>query len=374
MDNEYNRVYQFKITLKDIKPSIWRRIQVPESYSFWDLHVAIQDAMGWFDEHLHAFYIKNPGTGKQEEMVCYIDPIIENEYGKTMVWDRNISEYFTPKNSSGLYVYDYGDYWQHEIILEKILLGKEEIDYPICIAGKNNCPPEDCGGPSGYANLLQSISDPDGEGYEEIMEWLGDGFDPGYFNVEGLVFDDPGERWDEAFGEFEEPDEEYLTWPDKITKESKTDSLMFLHDIWEKVKTGNLEGLSYEELTVAKIMKDHEEEFFNQFEFADLLSDHEYNQEGEVDPFLHIFIHSIIENQLESRNPPEAFQFYNSMIEKGCSHHEAVHSTGAILSLLLPPVLQNSGPFDIGTYKYLLNKYITKEPEDLFELLEQEDI
>jgi hypothetical protein len=64
MDSNFAQVYQFKIELKDVKPKIWRRIQVPESYSFWDLHVAIQDAMGWFDEHLHAFYVKNPDTGE----------------------------------------------------------------------------------------------------------------------------------------------------------------------------------------------------------------------------------------------------------------------------------------------------------------------
>jgi len=374
MNNNYNQVYQFKIELQGVKPKVWRRIQVPESYSFWDLHVAVQDAMGWFDSHLHAFHIKNPSTGKQEEMGCYIDPLMENDFGKISCWDRKISEYFSPENSSALYLYDFGDYWQHDITLEKILPCKKEIDYPICLAGENACPPEDCGGSPGYADLLQTNFDPDEEDYEEFMEWLGEDFDPKYFNVDDVVFYDPEEQWEEQYGEFKELEEGHLEGSDEIGEETKERSLEFIHDIWEKVKADDFEELSPEELRLAKILKEHEEEFFNQFEFADLINDHEYGPEEEIDPFLHIFIHSIIEAQLESKEPVEALQFYNSMIEKNCDHHAAVHFTGAILVLLMPPVLQNSGPFDIYTYKYLLRKYMTEEPEKIYDLLEQEEI
>ena len=87
MKNQYNKVYQFKITLEELDPPIWRRIQVPETYSFWDLHVAIQDAMGWTDSHLHQFEMTSPKTGSEVEI-----GIPDNEWedeGKTLVTTGN---------------------------------------------------------------------------------------------------------------------------------------------------------------------------------------------------------------------------------------------------------------------------------------------
>lgn len=81
MKKTYKQIYQFKITLKHIKPPVWRRIQVPENYSFWDLHVAIQDAMGWTDSHLHAFAIKNPATGLDEQIGSPGDSFSNNDQG-----------------------------------------------------------------------------------------------------------------------------------------------------------------------------------------------------------------------------------------------------------------------------------------------------
>ncbi len=193
MKKQFNQVYQFKITLKEIKPPIWRRIQVPETYSFWDLHVAIQDALGWSDSHLHLFEIKNPATDEIVE-IGIPDEDFEEDFETLAGWKKKIADYFSMENFKAEYVYDFGDNWEHTIKLEQILPRDEKTVYPICIDGKRACPPEDCGGPWGYEDLLQTISDPDDEEYEDTMEWLGGEFDPEEFDPEEVQFDDPDRR------------------------------------------------------------------------------------------------------------------------------------------------------------------------------------
>jgi hypothetical protein len=154
MKKKYNQVYQFKITLKGIKPPIWRRIQVPETYTFWDLHVAIQDAMGWIDYHLHEFEMINPATGLAVNIGT---PVPGEDFDREVLpdWKQNIADYFSMENRTADYVYDFGDNWEHKIQLEKILPREKGVNYPICIKGKRACPPEDCGGIWGYAELLE---------------------------------------------------------------------------------------------------------------------------------------------------------------------------------------------------------------------------
>lgn len=190
----YKRIYQFKITLEDISPPIWRRIQVPETYSFWDLHVAIQDAMGWWDSHLHAFRFK----GQPEIGI----PVGEfPEQGEVLAgWQIQIDEYFRRVGDSVRYEYDFGDGWNHEVLLEGILLKEKGKRYPRCIDGERACPPEDCGGPLGYYELLEIISDPHHEEHEETMVWLGGKYNPERFNPKNVKFDNPHERWQYAFG------------------------------------------------------------------------------------------------------------------------------------------------------------------------------
>ena len=193
MKKKYNQVYQFKITLEDSKPPIWRRIQVPETYTFWDLHVAIQDAMGWSDYHLHLFEVRDPSTGMKIEI-----GIPEKEYGEegeTLAGKKQkIADYFSMENRTADYVYDFGDNWEHKIQLEKILPREKGVNYPICIKGKRACPPEDCGGIWGYAELLEIIRNPEHEEHEEMLEWVGGEFDPEHFDVEEVHFDDPDKR------------------------------------------------------------------------------------------------------------------------------------------------------------------------------------
>ncbi len=195
MKKKFDQVYQFKITLEGISPLIWRRIQVPENYTFWDLHVAIQDAMGWSDYHLHEFGIM---SSKKREVRIGIP---EGDFDKEVLpgWKQKMSRYFSMDNRVADYMYDFGDGWLHKIELEKILPRENNIVYPVCVKGRRACPPEDCGGIGGYYNLLEILKDPKHKEYKEMIEWLGGGFDPDHFEVAEVRFDDPDKRRKLAF-------------------------------------------------------------------------------------------------------------------------------------------------------------------------------
>ena len=198
MKKAFDKIYQFKILLNRSKPPIWRRIQVPETYTFWDLHVAIQDSFGWLDYHLHEFEILSP---KLDLVVNIGFP--NDEYGEEIFtnWEEKIIDYFSMENKRSLYTYDFGDNWEHIITLEKILPRNKEVKYPICIKGKRACPPEDCGGIWGYEELLAILQDPNHEEYKETLEWVGNDFNPEYFNKDEINFEDPRKRLKIAINE-----------------------------------------------------------------------------------------------------------------------------------------------------------------------------
>ena len=161
-------VCQFKITLLEVSPRVWRRVQVPDEYSFWDLNVAIQDSMGWCDYHLHKFRFQ-----LQDEIVKIGIPDDTDEDDNIEAgWNVKLVEYFPEPGVRSLYEYDFGDCWQHEVLLEKVLRREADVKYPRCIAGKNACPPEDCGGPGGYADLSRILRNTKHEEYQQMMEWM----------------------------------------------------------------------------------------------------------------------------------------------------------------------------------------------------------
>lgn len=198
MKKRFSNVYQFRITLLEITPAIWRRIQVPESYSFWDLHVAIQDAMPWKDCHLHQFEIMNPLNGKNS-IIGIPDDEGFDDFKTLSGWKYKIKKYFTMENRYAHYLYDFGDDWHHSIKLEKILPRFETISYPLCIDGKRACPPEDCGSVPGYYELCRIMKDKNHEEYEEMVTWVGKIYNPEYFNINEVRFDDPDQRFKFAF-------------------------------------------------------------------------------------------------------------------------------------------------------------------------------
>jgi len=194
-----NQVLQFRIEMLEISPVIWRRIQVPVTYNFWDLHVAIQDAMGWKDYHLHHFEIK--GKHKQKETHIgipdfdYISETQEIYPG----WEIPVLPYFNDLGVRALYLYDYGDYWQHDVKLEGYIYREKGIKYPVCTGGERACPPEDCGSVSGYHSVIDILADRDHEEHEEMRIWAGEDWHPDHFNPGEVKFDNPFKRWKGAF-------------------------------------------------------------------------------------------------------------------------------------------------------------------------------
>ena len=194
-------VHQFLVVLTGTDPLVWRRIQVPAKYSFWDLHVAIQDAMGWLDYHLHEFRLLDAA----ERQVASIGiPTEDDPQDRPVVpgWQVPLSKFFDQRNwhaPPAMYAYDFGDDWQHVLVHEGFESADDNRKYPRCVAGEGRCPPEDCGGVHGYAEFLEVIADPDHEEHELTLRWAGGQFDPEAFDPAAVKFDDPKKRWKKAF-------------------------------------------------------------------------------------------------------------------------------------------------------------------------------
>jgi len=201
MHRKPRMVYQFKVSLLDIRPTVWRRIQVPSTYSFWDLHVAIQDAMGWLDYHLHEFRIPEPNGNHLARIGIPDDDRFEGDEPVLAGWNVPISAYFSRENPSAEYTYDFGDDWNHTVKLEDVIPGLPDIRYPICNAGARRCPPEDVGGPHGFREFLRAIRNPKHQEHESYLEWVGGAFDAAAFEPTRVRFDDPRKRWKIAFKE-----------------------------------------------------------------------------------------------------------------------------------------------------------------------------
>jgi Plasmid pRiA4b ORF-3-like protein len=173
-------IYQIKVTLFGTKPLIWRRLLVPASMTLAKLHDVLQTAMGWRDCHMHEFHAGERRFGAPDPDDRGMGmPEVENE--------RNVklSSVLLLPGAKLTYIYDFGDYWQHSVILEKRLaLLPDVVSCPSCIDGSLACPPEDCGGIPGFDELLSALVDPGHERREEISDWIGDDFDPQAFSVD----------------------------------------------------------------------------------------------------------------------------------------------------------------------------------------------
>ena len=194
-----NTAHRFHIELEGIDPPVWRRIRVPSSYSFWDLHVAIQDAMGWLDCHLHLFQVRNPETGELESIGIPDDDAYLDEPSCLAGWDVPITRYFVKEDDAASYEYDFGDDWRHTVALEGVDTIRKGERRLACLGGERRCPPEDCGGIHGYAELLEVIGDVTHPEHDAMLEWLGGAYDPEVFSPSDVKFDNPTVRWRNAF-------------------------------------------------------------------------------------------------------------------------------------------------------------------------------
>lgn len=167
-------VYRLKIALKDIRPPIWRRIEVPGSIRLSSLHDVIQTVMGWLDCHLYEFNIHGQSYGLPDP--DYPDDMKNASSVKLSGLGLIQKEKFH-------YIYDFGDDWLHVVTVEDIFIPEIALAYPVCLKGKRACPPEDCGGPFGYAELLEVLADPLHSEHESMREWVGPFFEPESFSL-----------------------------------------------------------------------------------------------------------------------------------------------------------------------------------------------
>lgn len=171
-------VYQLKVTLRGSRPPIWRRLQVPAKVTLATLHRIVQVAMGWSGGHLHQFvadddYFSDPDFELEDT---------EDERGIRL--DRLLRR---PKDRL-VYEYDFGDGWEHDIVLEKVLLPAEAAPaHAVCVAGKRAGPPDDVGGIFGYQeDFLPAVRDPEHPEHDELLDWVGGEFDPEAFDLDEI--------------------------------------------------------------------------------------------------------------------------------------------------------------------------------------------
>jgi Plasmid pRiA4b ORF-3-like protein len=185
---------RFRISLLHIEPTIWRLIDLPADCTFWDLHVATQDAMGWHDEHLHAFELGKDGVRASERLGLSLPGSGD---GIQPDWEVRVADRLAQPGDAAVYIYDFGDFWRHTV--ELVEAGSEEPTEGLsrCVGGERACPPEDCGGEPGYEELLEVMADPEHEAYADRVAWLKRipgghwPFDPEAFDPAGVVFRDP---------------------------------------------------------------------------------------------------------------------------------------------------------------------------------------
>ncbi len=171
-------IYKIKITLRDSKPPIWRRVAVEGQISLGHLHWVIQLAMGWTNSHLHQFIVGDTFYG-----MC--DPEFSDLGMETLDEEKfTLQEIASDVGSKFKYEYDFGDGWEHLLHVEAISEPEAGVAYPYCLKGKRSCPPEDVGGIWGYHNFLETLQDEKHPEHESYVEWIGDGFESEHFDLE----------------------------------------------------------------------------------------------------------------------------------------------------------------------------------------------
>jgi hypothetical protein len=171
-------IYQLKISLRGVsKPPVWRRVAVPADITLAEMHEVILRAMGWHGGHLHVFSIGWEEYGTPSPDLGHADDAAVG-----------LSQVLSAPGDKIRYTYDFGDDWEHDIQLEEVMREEPGRTYPSCLAGKGACPPEDCGGAPGYAELKEILADPGNEQYQDMLDWLGldsgEAFDPKAFPID----------------------------------------------------------------------------------------------------------------------------------------------------------------------------------------------
>lgn len=171
------QIFQFRLSLKGIRPEVWRCVQVPADFTLAQLHRVIQATMGWQDCHLHEFIVSGRTFGAPDPDYDVDREVVDDRTARLR--DLNLSP-----GSRLEYLYDFGDDWHHLLKLEEVRAVCGEDAIPLCLAGQHATPPEDVGGVFGYAEFLEVLSDPSHEEHEHMRSWVGRPFDPECFSNE----------------------------------------------------------------------------------------------------------------------------------------------------------------------------------------------
>jgi hypothetical protein len=175
-------IARLRIALADVEPRVRRRLEVRLDIRLDDLHLVIQAAMPWQNDHLYSFDVgRGPGWGIPDPAIGDDDPMFRPAAKATLA--DLLGE---ARGKSFAYTYDFGDDWLHTIKVEAIGKAEAGVIYPRLLAAEGACPPEDCGGAPGYFHLLEALADPEHEDHDEIAEWLGEQFDPATFDEAAL--------------------------------------------------------------------------------------------------------------------------------------------------------------------------------------------
>jgi len=166
-------IFDMRIAIVDYRPEIWRRVLVPGSVRLHKLHLIFQDVMGWTNSHLHAFRMDGALYGMHFED----HPDDELDETKFAIADVvGLGDRF-------IYEYDFGDSWDHEVVVEHVSNVRPVLKFAVCLDGANACPPEDCGGTGGYEELVEVLADPTHKDYKHYSRWAGRDFDPTRFDL-----------------------------------------------------------------------------------------------------------------------------------------------------------------------------------------------
>jgi hypothetical protein len=174
------RSLTIEVSLRNVRPAIWRRLTVPTDLSLLSFHDVLQKAYGWTDSHMHAFV-----QGRRRFEVFH--PGYEQPRGPGRATDERdvvLGELLRAKGDALAYQYDMGDFWEHSIVVEEVSEGADGKCR--CLAGARSGPPEDCGGAARYLEILEALANPDHPEHEELSECLGDGFDPEAFSLAAI--------------------------------------------------------------------------------------------------------------------------------------------------------------------------------------------
>jgi len=174
-------IFLIKVTLLGMRPPIWRRLVVPGSMTLEKLHRVIQIAMGWEDYHLHEFAIGDERYGPPDPDGGFMDmqPAINEK-------SVRVAKVLGGVGARGIYTYDFGDSWDHQIVVERVTPELPGIQVPMCVDGERKCPPEDCGGPPGFYDLLEALGNPRHPEHKSMLEWVGGAFDPEEFSADSV--------------------------------------------------------------------------------------------------------------------------------------------------------------------------------------------